>query len=142
EAKNPGRFGRPDVRLRYRTDRVTRSSVGPRIRLGLVALSCVLPWITGAAAAQPAGDDPDTPAEEVTAPDDAPTPASEPAPAAAAAQATPASPPGPTHEADATVASSIQLGDVIAEPSKFSFEPFGYLRMQYIAVQNDPNVAH
>jgi hypothetical protein len=33
------------------------------------------------------------------------------------------------------------LGDVAAEKSPFSWEPFGYLRLQYIFVQNDPNVA-
>jgi hypothetical protein len=30
---------------------------------------------------------------------------------------------------------------VAVEEPRFSYEPFGYLRMQYIVVQNDPNVA-
>src|SRR5215468_5498296 len=29
----------------------------------------------------------------------------------------------------------------VAPVAGFSFEPYGYLRLQYIAVQNDPNVA-
>jgi hypothetical protein len=34
-----------------------------------------------------------------------------------------------------------QPAEPLAEPPGFTWQPFGYLRMQYIAVQNDPNVA-
>ncbi len=34
------------------------------------------------------------------------------------------------------------IGDVVVAKSPFSWEPFGFLRLQYIFVQNDPNVAH
>ena len=31
-------------------------------------------------------------------------------------------------------------GNDLPEPPKFTWEPFGYLRLQYVAAQNDPNV--
>lgn len=36
----------------------------------------------------------------------------------------------------------VGLADVRTEKSPFTWTPFGFLRMQYIAVQNDPNVEH
>jgi hypothetical protein len=36
----------------------------------------------------------------------------------------------------------VGLADVRTEKSPFLWAPFGFLRMQYIAVQNDPNVEH
>ncbi|HEY5923281.1 MAG TPA: porin [Kofleriaceae bacterium] len=64
----------------------------------------------------------DPPAEPEPEPkQEAATPAPAPAPVAT---------PGPTND----------LVDKPVEQAKFKWEPFGYLRMQYIAVQNDPNV--
>jgi hypothetical protein len=71
-------------------------------------------------------------------------------PLAAAAQ--PADPPEPTKsdspppepekkEAPPAAAAPTVLVDKEVPPPKFAWQPFGYLRMQYIAVQNDPNVA-
>jgi hypothetical protein len=45
--------------------------------------------------------------------------------------------PEPKQEA----ATPTELVDKEVPPPKFAWEPFGYLRMQYILVQNDPNVA-
>jgi len=50
----------------------------------------------------------------------------------AAAEPATATAPGP--------AEPTKLVDKEVEPPKFSWEPYGYLRMQYIFVQNDPNV--
>lgn len=75
-------------------------------------------------AAQPAeGAD----AVDMTAPEGAPAEA----PPALAAPAAPVAAPGPAGG---------ELVDKDVAPPKFTWEPFGYLRMQYIAVQNDPNV--
>jgi hypothetical protein len=41
----------------------------------------------------------------------------------------------------AVVTKTSDLVDKPVDQPKFTWEPFGYLRMQYIAVQNDPNVA-
>ena len=50
--------------------------------------------------------------------------------------------PEPKQEAAPAKASpTAELVDKDVEPPKFKWEPFGYLRMQYIVVQNDPNVA-
>jgi len=65
--------------------------------------------------AEPAKSDKGEQAEKAAAPE----PATAPAPA-----------PEPT-----------KLVDKEVEPAKFTWEPYGYLRMQYIVVQNDPNVA-
>jgi hypothetical protein len=77
----------------------------------------VLGW--GGAAAQPAGagevdmSQPDSPPAE---PKSAPVP-------------------------DKKVTATSDLVDKEVDPPRFKWEPFGYLRMQYIVVQNDPNVA-
>jgi hypothetical protein len=74
-----------------------------------------------AAAAQPAGEGADT------------TKADSPAPAERSEPAAPA----PEKKPDAPT----ELVDKEVPPPKFAWEPFGYLRMQYILVQNDPDVA-
>jgi hypothetical protein len=113
----------------YRNDRVNRLS----FRLGLVAVS----FVSALAGAEPGGDAP--PADDTGSAATAPAPdaggdakAAPPADAkpdtVAAAAATPDAPARP-------------LGDTGGRQSAFSWEPFGYLRLQYIVVQNDPNVA-
>jgi hypothetical protein len=81
------------------------------------------------AAAQPAGEEVDMTAPPAPAKDDKAT-----KPADTAEPAT-------NEAADAaTAAATNELVDKEVEPPKFAYQPFGYLRMQYIAVQNDPNV--
>ena len=89
--------------------------------LGVIVLGAPL-----VALAQPplAGDD-----EAAKKPE--PEPAPEPkAPPPAAPKQEPPAPAAPTNE----------LVDKEVDPPKFDWEPYGYLRMQYIVVQNDPNV--
>jgi hypothetical protein len=52
----------------------------------------------------------------------------------------PATPPPATHERDEIVVSGRALVDTANLP--FSWQPFGYLRMQYVAVQDDPTVQY
>ncbi|MDB4953952.1 MAG: hypothetical protein JWO36_1521 [Myxococcales bacterium] len=64
---------------------------------------------------------------------------------AASGDGTPVAPSAPMGEPATPAAnrapSDKQPGEPVAEPAGFTWQPFGYLRMQYIAVQNDPNVA-
>lgn len=88
--------------------------------------------VSALAGAQPAGGDATPEDDKDAAPDDAaadatPTPPADEKPAKDVVAAVPAKP-----EA---------LGDTGGPSSKFSWEPFGYLRLQYMLVQNDPNVA-
>jgi hypothetical protein len=53
----------------------------------------------------------------------------------------PAPEPEAEQKAVAPVTSTSELVDKEVTPPKFSWEPFGYLRLQYVFVQNDPNVA-
>jgi hypothetical protein len=63
-------------------------------------------------------------------------------PAEPAPDATPAAEPTSAPAAPPTAAvEPTKLVDKEVEPPKFKWEPYGYLRMQYIVVQNDPNVA-
>ncbi len=59
--------------------------------------------------------------------------------------AKPAEPPAATVEKtvvdDAHAAPAASLSETPAEKSPFSWHPFAYLRLQYVFVQNDPNVA-
>jgi hypothetical protein len=56
------------------------------------------------------------------------------------AATTPPAPATTAHDSDAIVAAPPAHGDIV-EVSGFSWQPVGYVRMQYIAVMNDPNVA-
>ena len=96
------------------------SSRGDLLR-GAIAIAAAM--IPGRALAQPSAPDP-------AAPSPAPTATAEPPADDAGAPATPAVPAAPPPERPVPV----------AEP-RFAWAPFGYLRVQYIAVQNDPNVA-
>jgi hypothetical protein len=49
--------------------------------------------------------------------------------------------PAPEPEKKADAPAPTELVDKEVPAPKFAWEPFGYLRMQYIFVQNDPNVA-
>jgi hypothetical protein len=106
----------------YRNDRVNRLS----FRLGLLAVL----FVSALAGAEPGGDAPPADAAD-SAPADAsgdvtpPAPATKPASTMVAPRDKPAAP----------------LGDTGGHASAFTWEPFGYLRLQYIVVQNDPNVA-
>jgi hypothetical protein len=107
---------------------VNRSSLGSSFGLGVgVALSCV-----SLVAAQPAtgGAEADDATDDVTT--------SESVAGQTAIAAGGVSVPVPPR----TPATAINMGDVVTEPSVFTWEPFGYLRLQYVVVQNDPNVAH
>ncbi len=113
----------------YRNERVNRHSFG----LSLLGVS----FVSSLAAAQPAGSEPTEAAASDAAPADAAAStdqAATPDPAPTNDAANPAAEPPPPEAAGA-------LGDVVVEKSKFSWEPFGYLRLQYVFVQNDPNVA-
>jgi hypothetical protein len=108
----------------YRNDRVNCLS----FRLGLLAVMSG----SALAGAQPAGGDATPANDKDAAPDDS------------AADATPPPPddkPAKTAPAAEPPAAPTLLGDTGVDHSKFSWEPFGYLRLQYILVQNDPNVA-
>ena len=101
-----------------------------RVRVILLVAAMTVP---GTSFAQPEpGDGADATPEKPAGPFDKGDGADEPTEVApkpeppAAAQPEPAAPPEP--EADAA-------------PKGFTWEPYGYLRLQYIAVQNDPNVA-
>lgn len=76
------------------------------------------------AAAQPAGERADTTKSD--------------SPAEPERERTEATPPA---QDDNKAAAPTELVDKDVPPPKFAWEPFGYLRMQYIVVQNDPNVA-
>jgi hypothetical protein len=54
------------------------------------------------------------------------------------ASSTPA--PADDKKADAPVEPAAPTAETGDKPKGFTFEPFGYLRMQYMAAQNDPNV--
>jgi hypothetical protein len=111
----------------YRWDHVTRRSFG----LTLVTASCA----STLAFAQPAdtGDSKGEP-EEAEAPGEAKPdePAQTPPPA-------PAATPEPTDKNGASP--NAPLGDFDPRAAKFTTVVFGYLRVQYMLVQNDPNVA-
>lgn len=113
----------------YRSECVNRLG----FRVALLAFTSV----SAIAGAQPAGGDA-TPPEGSTdaAPVDAPGDV-----ATTSAPAAPA-PERPLPEADATVIEpTVPMQDVVGGRSKFSWEPFGFVRLQYIFVMNDPNVA-
>ncbi len=82
------------------------------------------------AASQPAGE-----AEgdvDMTAPEAAATPDS---------PATPVAPAQDDGSAPSAAAAPAEPDDAESSAPKFAWQPFGYLRLQYIAVQSDPNVA-
>lgn len=98
--------------------------------MGLVVLCCA----SASAAAQPDGG-------SDTGADATPEPA-EPAPSDAPAEPPRAKPLVEPAAPEADKGTQIGVGDLVIDKSPFTYEPFGYLRMQYIAVQNDPNVQH
>jgi hypothetical protein len=97
-------------------------------RLGLT----VVLFGSALAGAQPAKDESTSSDGSEAAPDDASAEPSTPP-----AEEKPKAPPAPEKPA---VLPTL-LGDTGVEHSAFSWEPFGYLRLQYVLVQNDPNVA-
>jgi hypothetical protein len=117
----------------YRKDRVNRHSFG----LSVLGVSFVSSLVSSLAAAQPAGGEPAGAEPTDAAPPEAAASSDKPAPTEPAREknaANPAAEPPPPEAAGA-------LGDVVVAKSKFTWEPFGYLRLQYVFVQNDPNVA-
>jgi hypothetical protein len=111
----------------YRNDRVKRLS----FRLGLVAVSLS----SALAGAEPGSDAPPVEPDATPAEGDAST-----APAQADA-ATPVAPATPAADGPVTRPPVVPLGDTGGGVSEFTWVPFGYLRLQYVVVQNDPNVA-
>ena len=93
-------------------------------------LAAIVLGIPIAAVAQPAGEGQPEPAK----PDSPAEPKAKPA----APTENPAEPAPPLEPA--TAAPTNELVDKEVEPPKFEYKAFGYLRMQYIAVQNDQNV--
>jgi len=100
--------------------------------LGLVA-ACVL---TRTAAAQPDTDKGGDAEVDMTGDDKAS------APVDADADAAPVPKQPPDDKRTGTVKPSGPLGDSGGHASPFSWEPFGFLRLQYKFVQNDPNVEY
>lgn len=99
-----------------------------RARSALIVIVLCAPTLV---VAQPAGEADGT--VDTTEPDDP----AEPAPAASSAATPEPAPPAPPTTDAADAAAPL---DTAGPPRGFAWEPFGYLRMQYIAVQNDPNV--
>jgi hypothetical protein len=76
-------------------------------------------------------DEADTPPEEADATPDEPDKSDKPAKTSEPLAPEPAKP----------AAASVEARADVDKPSRFAWEPFGFLRLQYAAVQNDPNVA-